>query len=41
MLSFGLELGTTEIIKMDLEGIAPKLENELQTPIVALRERMD
>lgn len=28
---------TTEIIKMDLEGIAPKLENELQTPIVVAR----
>ena len=25
---------TTEIIKMDLEGIAPKLENELGIPIV-------
>jgi len=28
---------TTEIIKMDLEGIAPKLENELLTPIVVAR----
>jgi light-independent protochlorophyllide reductase subunit N len=28
---------TTEIIKMDLEGIAPKLENELATPIVVAR----
>ena len=28
---------TTEIIKMDLEGIAPKLENELSTPIVVAR----
>lgn len=28
---------TTEIIKMDLEGIAPKLENELGIPIVVAR----
>jgi light-independent protochlorophyllide reductase subunit N len=28
---------TTEIIKMDLEGIAPKLENEISTPIVVAR----
>ena len=28
---------TTEIIKMDLEGIAPKLENELGVPIVVAR----
>ncbi|MEL7308035.1 MAG: ferredoxin:protochlorophyllide reductase (ATP-dependent) subunit N [Pseudomonadota bacterium] len=28
---------TTEIIKMDLEGIAPKLENEIGTPIVVAR----
>lgn len=28
---------TTEIIKMDLEGIAPKLENELGLPIVVAR----
>lgn len=28
---------TTEIIKMDLEGIAPKLESEIQTPIVVAR----
>ena len=28
---------TTEIIKMDLEGIAPKLENELGVPIIVAR----
>jgi light-independent protochlorophyllide reductase subunit N len=28
---------TTEIIKMDLEGIAPKLENEIGVPIVVAR----
>lgn len=28
---------TTEIIKMDLEGMAPKLEAEIQTPIVVAR----
>ncbi len=28
---------TTEIIKMDLEGIAPKLENEIGIPIVVAR----
>ena len=28
---------TTEIIKMDLEGMAPKLESELQIPIVVAR----
>lgn len=28
---------TTEIIKMDLEGIAPKLENELGIPIIVAR----
>nr|YP_009589077.1 photochlorophyllide reductase subunit N [Corallina ferreyrae]QBL75593.1 photochlorophyllide reductase subunit N [Corallina ferreyrae] len=28
---------TTEIIKMDLEGIAPKLESELNVPIVVAR----
>lgn len=28
---------TTEIIKMDLEGMAPKLENELNIPIVVAR----
>jgi light-independent protochlorophyllide reductase subunit N len=28
---------TTEIIKMDLEGIAPKLEAEIDTPIVVAR----
>lgn len=28
---------TTEIIKMDLEGIAPKLEKEIQLPIVVAR----
>ena len=28
---------TTEIIKMDLEGLAPKLESEIQTPIVVAR----
>nr|YP_010981958.1 protochlorophyllide reductase subunit N [Lygodium merrillii]UYS92610.1 protochlorophyllide reductase subunit N [Lygodium merrillii] len=28
---------TTEIIKMDLEGIAPKLENDLGVPIVVAR----
>lgn len=28
---------TTEIIKMDLEGIAPKLENEINIPIVVAR----
>lgn len=28
---------TTEIIKMDLEGIAPKLENEIGLPIVVAR----
>lgn len=28
---------TTEIIKMDLEGMAPKLESEIQTPIVVAR----
>lgn len=28
---------TTEIIKMDLEGIAPKLENELNIPIIVAR----
>jgi len=28
---------TTEIIKMDLEGMAPKLENELGIPIVVAR----
>jgi light-independent protochlorophyllide reductase subunit N len=28
---------TTEIIKMDLEGIAPKLENEINVPIVVAR----
>lgn len=28
---------TTEIIKMDLEGIAPKLENELEIPIIVAR----
>jgi len=28
---------TTEIIKMDLEGIAPKLEKEIQVPIVVAR----
>lgn len=28
---------TTEIIKMDLEGIAPKLERELEIPIVVAR----
>ena len=28
---------TTEIIKMDLEGIAPKLEMEITTPIVVAR----
>lgn len=28
---------TTEIIKMDLEGIAPKLEAEIQVPIVVAR----
>lgn len=28
---------TTEIIKMDLEGIAPKLESEIQIPIVVAR----
>ena len=28
---------TTEIIKMDLEGLAPKLESELQIPIVVAR----
>jgi len=28
---------TTEIIKMDLEGIAPKLENEIAVPIVVAR----
>ena len=28
---------TTEIIKMDLEGIAPRLENELNLPIVVAR----
>lgn len=28
---------TTEIIKMDLEGIAPKLEAEIQIPIVVAR----
>ena len=28
---------TTEIIKMDLEGIAPRLEAELQIPIVVAR----
>nr|YP_010338431.1 protochlorophyllide reductase ChlN subunit [Rhodaphanes brevistipitata]UNJ18381.1 protochlorophyllide reductase ChlN subunit [Rhodaphanes brevistipitata] len=28
---------TTEIIKMDLEGIAPNLENEIQVPIVVAR----
>jgi light-independent protochlorophyllide reductase subunit N len=28
---------TTEIIKMDLEGIAPKLENQLEIPIVVAR----
>ena len=28
---------TTEIIKMDLEGIAPKLEKEIQVPLVVAR----
>lgn len=28
---------TTEIIKMDLEGLAPKLESEIQIPIVVAR----
>lgn len=28
---------TTEIIKMDLEGMAPKLESELQIPIIVAR----
>jgi light-independent protochlorophyllide reductase subunit N len=28
---------TTEIIKMDLEGMAPRLESEIQTPIVVAR----
>ena len=28
---------TTEIIKMDLEGIAQKLENEIQVPLVVAR----
>lgn len=28
---------TTEIIKMDLEGMAPKLENEIEIPIVVAR----
>lgn len=28
---------TTEIIKMDLEGLAPKLESEIQLPIVVAR----
>ena len=28
---------TTEIIKMDLEGLAPKLESEIQVPIVVAR----
>jgi len=28
---------TTEIIKMDLEGIAPKLEREIQVPLVVAR----
>jgi light-independent protochlorophyllide reductase subunit N len=28
---------TTEIIKMDLEGIAPKLEQEIQVPLVVAR----
>lgn len=28
---------TTEIIKMDLEGIAPKLESELEIPIIVAR----
>eukprot|EP00976_Prorocentrum_cordatum_P062160 1176604-Prorocentrum_minimum.AAC.2 len=28
---------TTEIIKMDLEGIAPKLEAEIHVPIVVAR----
>nr|YP_009106243.1 ChlN subunit of protochlorophyllide reductase [Binuclearia lauterbornii]AIT94998.1 ChlN subunit of protochlorophyllide reductase [Binuclearia lauterbornii] len=28
---------TTEIIKMDLEGMAPKLENEIDVPIVVAR----
>ena len=28
---------TTEIIKMDLEGIAPKLESDIQVPIVVAR----
>nr|QWW92919.1 protochlorophyllide reductase ChlN subunit [Herbertus javanicus] len=28
---------TTEIIKMDLEGMAPKLENELEIPIIVAR----
>ena len=28
---------TTEIIKMDLEGMAPKLENEIEIPIIVAR----
>ena len=28
---------TTEIIKMDLEGIAPKIENDINIPIVVAR----
>ena len=28
---------TTEIIKMDLEGMAPKIENEIQIPIIVAR----
>lgn len=28
---------TTEIIKMDLEGLAPKLENEIKCPIIVAR----
>ena len=28
---------TTEIIKMDLEGMAPRLENEIKIPIVVAR----
>ena len=32
---------TTEIMKMDLEGIAPKLEAEISLPIVLYQGQMD